>query len=100
MLTIAAFQQGNLLVCTCNMEHLTRKSFVYVPNSCGLVKIVKKKYCQISRTQEQIKPDMENLSRETCSSYRRVSELVKQGKFARLYGANRYVYLLVHYFAF
>ena len=81
MLIVAAFQRGNLLVCTCNKEHLTRKLFVYVPNSCGslkFVKIVKKKYCQISRTQEQIKPDKENLSRETCSSYRRVSEFVKK----------------------
>ena len=42
--------------------------FVYVLNSCGLVKVVKKKYCQISRTLEQIKPFKENLSRKTCSS--------------------------------
>ena len=25
-----SFQQGNLLVCTCNNEHLTRELFVYV----------------------------------------------------------------------
>ena len=35
--------------------------FVYVLNSCGLIKVVKKKYCQILLTQEQIKP-----SRTTC----------------------------------
>ena len=52
--------------------------FVYVLNSCGLVKVVKKKYCQISRTQEQTKPVKENLSRKTCSSYRSVSKLVKK----------------------
>ncbi len=42
------------------------------------------------RTHEQIKPVKENLSRKTCSSYTRASELVKktcQGKLARLYGA-------------
>ena len=51
---------------------------LYVHNSCGLAKVVKKKYCQISRTQEQIKPVKDNLSRKTCSSFRRVSELVKK----------------------
>ena len=39
---------------------------------------VKKKYCQISHTQEQTMSARENLSRETCSSYRRVSEFVKK----------------------
>ena len=50
---------------------LDKRIFVYVPNSCGLVKAVKKKYCQISRTQEQTKPAKESLSRKNCSSYRR-----------------------------
>ena len=40
-------------------------------------KIFQEKYCQISRTQEQIKHVKDNLSRKTCSSYGRVSELVK-----------------------
>ena len=40
---------------------LDKGMFVYVLNSCGLVKDVKKKYCQISRTQEQIEPVEENL---------------------------------------
>ena len=53
---------------------MTGELFVYVLNSCSLVK---KKCCQISRTQEQMKPVKGNLSRKTCSSYRRVSELVK-----------------------
>ena len=44
------FQQGNLLVCTCNKEHLTRELFVYVLNSCGLVKVVKKEYFTYART--------------------------------------------------
>ena len=57
---------------------LDKGVFVYVLNSCGLVKIVKKRYCQISRTQEEIKLVKDNLSRKTCSSYRRVSELVKK----------------------
>ena len=30
-------------MCTCNKEHLTREWLVYVLNSCGLVKVVKKK---------------------------------------------------------
>ena len=47
---------------------LDRGIFVYVLNSCGLVKVVKKKYCQISPTQEQIKPVKENFSRKTCWS--------------------------------
>ena len=41
-------------------------------NSC------QEKCCQISRTQEQIKPVKEKLSRKTCSSYRRASELDKK----------------------
>ena len=57
---------------------LDKGIFVYVLKSCGLVKVVKKKYCQISRTQERIKPVKENLSRNTCSSYGRVSKLVKK----------------------
>ena len=65
-------------MCTCNKEHLTRELFVYVLNSCGLVKVVRKKHYQISRTQEQINPVKDNLSRKTCSSYRRVSELAKK----------------------
>ena len=48
-------------MCTCNKEHLDKGIFVYVLNSCGLVKVVKKKYFQISRTQEQIKPVKENM---------------------------------------
>ena len=40
---------------------LDKGVFVYLLNSCGLVKVVKKKYCQISRTQEQTKPVKENL---------------------------------------
>ena len=73
-----AFQQGNLLVCTWNKEHLRGELFVYVLNSCGLLKVVKKKHCQISRTQEQIKPVKDKLSRKTCSPYRCVSKLVKK----------------------
>ena len=65
-------------MCTCKKEHLTRELLVYVLNSCGLLKVVKKKYCQISRTQEQTKPVKEKLSRKNCSSYRRGSELVKK----------------------
>ena len=57
---------------------IDKRIFVYVLNSRGLVKVVKKKYCQISRTQEQTKPVKGNFSRKTCSSYRRVSELVKK----------------------
>ena len=57
-------------MCTCNKEHLKRELFVYVLNSCGLVKVVKKNNCQISRTQEQIKPAKKNLSRKSCSSVR------------------------------
>ena len=41
--------------------HLTGELFVYVLNSSALVKIVKKKHCQISRTQEQLKPVKESL---------------------------------------
>ena len=48
-------------MCTCNKEHLTRELFVYVLKSYGLVKVVKEKYCQITRTQEQIKPVKEKL---------------------------------------
>ena len=40
---------------------LGQEIFVYVLNSCGLVKVAKKKYCQISRTHEQINPVKENL---------------------------------------
>ena len=57
---------------------LDYRIFVYVLNSCGLVKVVQKKYCQISRTQEEIRPVEENLSRKICSSYRCVSKLVKK----------------------
>ena len=42
-LVVPAFQRGDLFVCTCNKEHVTRELLVYVLNSCGLVKVVKKK---------------------------------------------------------
>ena len=51
---------------------LNKGIFVYVLNSCGLVNVVKKKYCKISPTHEQISLSMTTL---TC-----------QGKLARLYG--------------
>ena len=64
-------------MCTCNKEHLTREFlFTYLIRAASQ-KFSGKKY-QISRTQEQINPVKDNLSRKTCSSYRRVSELVKK----------------------
>ena len=82
--------------CRCNKEHLTREFFVYVLNSCGLFKVVTKKNCKISRTQEGIKPVKENLSRKTCLSYRRVSELVeKLVKEKLLVGTGLYTYILM-----
>ena len=60
---------------TCNKEHLRSELFVKVLNSCVLVKVVKKKYCQISYTGPRNKL---SLSRKTCSSYRRLSELGKK----------------------
>ena len=65
-------------MCTCNKEHLTREFlFTYLIRAASL-KLSGKKYYQITRTQEQINPVKDNLSRKTCSSYRRVSELVKK----------------------
>ena len=63
--------------------------FVYVLNSCDLVKVVKK-YCQISHTQEQIKPVKENLTRNLSVVQTRKltrQETCHEGKRARLYGA-------------
>ena len=67
---------GILFVC-----FLTRELFVYVLNPCGLVKVIKKKYCQNSRTKEQIAcqeklvrrtnalvNSSRKMSRKTCSS--------------------------------
>ena len=48
-------------MCTCSKKHLTGELFVYLLNSCSLVKVIKKKYSQTSRTQEQKKPAKENL---------------------------------------
>ena len=44
----------------------------------GHTAVTPQNYCQISRTREQIKLVEENLSRKTCSSYIRVSELVRK----------------------
>ena len=59
-------RQENLLVCIRATRNTYKGFFVYVLNSCGLVKVVKKKYCQISRTQGQIKPVKENLFEVEC----------------------------------
>ena len=74
-------------------ETLDNGIFVYVLNSCGLVKVVKKKD-QISRTQEQTKPVKENLSRKNCSSYRRVSELVKENLLVQV-KCGRYIVIVI-----
>ena len=64
-------------MCTCNKEQLTREFlFLYLIHAAR--KSCQEKYCQTSRTQKQIKRVKDNLSRKTCSSYRRVSELVKK----------------------
>ena len=44
----------------------------------GLKAFSTRKLARISHIQEQIKPVKKNFSRKTCSSYRRVSELVKK----------------------
>ena len=72
-------------MCTCNKEHLTRELLVYVLNSRGLVKVLKKKYCQISRTQEKIKPVKKNLF--VVQTRKRTRQENYQGKLARLYRA-------------
>ena len=71
---------------------LDKGIFVYVLNACGLIKFVKKKYCQIWRTQEQIKAVQDNLSRKSCLPYRRASALVK-----KLVKENLLVYMGLYY---
>ena len=58
---------------------------VYVLNPCGLAKVFKKIYCQISRTQEQIKPVKENLF--IIQMHKQTPQETCQGKPACLYGA-------------
>ena len=70
-------------MCTCNKKHLARNLFVYVRNSCGVVQAVKKKYCQISRTQEQIKPVKENLFVLHTRKHELVKKFVKENSSVR-----------------